>query len=241
MYEPLQQSMYRPYRKKYQTVLLSLVKRLGDGRLRLRLGLDLARIFYRLHIDDNVSIPVKGGCLVTFNHVSDIADALIYLVIRKLRPDVHLFSWSLTSGIISDLMEACGVPLSGAHLLFVDKRFMFSINELLRARQILLDGGCIAIAPEGETTWDGRLQYPLAPGAVWLALHTAVPIIPIVSKGGYDVQPLWQREKIRLTGKISIHGGQPLVLCEQPLERVNDDQLKAANQSLWQALADLLR
>jgi 1-acyl-sn-glycerol-3-phosphate acyltransferase len=239
VYENLQQSIYKPYQKKYQTVLLSLFKRLGDGRLRL--GLDWARIFYRLHIDDNVSIPAKGGYLVAFNHVSDIADALVYLVIRKRRPDVHLFSWSLTSGIISDLMETFGVPKSAEHLLFVDKRFMLSVNELLRARQVLLDGGCVAIAPEGETTWDGRLQSPLAPGAAWLALHTAVPIIPIVSKGGYDVQPLWQKEKIRLTGRIRIRGGKPLVLCEQPLVRVSNDQLQSASQRLWQALADLLK
>ena len=167
MYEPLKQSIYKPYQKKYQTVLLSLVKRLGDGRLRL--GLDWARIFYRLHIDDNVSIPAQGGCLVAFNHVSDIADALVYLVIRKRRPDVHLFSWTLTSSIISELMEALGVPKSDEQLLYVDKRFMLSVNELLRARQLLLDGGCVVIAKEGETTWDGRLQSPLAPGAAWLA------------------------------------------------------------------------
>jgi 1-acyl-sn-glycerol-3-phosphate acyltransferase len=84
------------------------------------------------------------------------------------------------------------------------------------------------------------LQSPLAPGAAWLALHTAVPIIPIVSRGGYDVQPLWQREKIRLTGRIRIRVGQPLVLCEQRLERVNDAQLQAASQRLWQVLSELL-
>jgi 1-acyl-sn-glycerol-3-phosphate acyltransferase len=105
---------------------------------------------------------------------------------------------------------------------------------------VLLDGGCVAIAPEGETTWDGRLQSPLAPGAAWLALHTAVPIIPIISRGGYDVQPLWQREKIHLTGRIRVRIGQPLVLCEQPLERVHEVQLQSASQRLWQVLADLI-
>ena len=165
---------------------------------------------------------------------------MVYLVIHHHRPDVYLFSWSLNIGIISGLLEALGLPGSSEHLLVADMRRTLNVNELLRARQVLLDGGCVAIAPEGETTWDGRLQSPLAPGAAWLALHTAVPIIPIVSRGGYDVQPLWQREKIHLTGRIRIRIGQPLVLCEQPLERVSDAQLQAASQRLWQVLAELL-
>jgi 1-acyl-sn-glycerol-3-phosphate acyltransferase len=238
MHEPLQKSIHKQYQKKYQALLIGLVKRLGGARLRL--GLGWARIFYRLQIEEDASIPVKGGCLVAFNHVSDIADTMVYLVIHHRRPDVYLFSWSLNIGIISGLLEALGLPESGEHLLVADMRRTLNVNELLRARQVLLDGGCVAIAPEGETTWDGRLQSPLAPGAAWLALHTAVPIIPIISRGGYDVQPLWQREKIHLTGRIRIRIGQPLVLCEQPLERVSDAQLQTASQRLWQVLAELL-
>jgi 1-acyl-sn-glycerol-3-phosphate acyltransferase len=238
MYEPLQKSIHQQYQKKYQALLLGLVKRLGNQRERL--GLGWARTFYRLQIEEDASIPAQGGCLVAFNHVSDVADTIVYLVIHHYRPDVYLFSWGLNIGIISGLLEAIGLPESGERLLAVDMRRALNVNELLRARQVLLDGGCVAITPEGETSWDGRLQSPLAPGAAWLALHTAAPIIPIVSRGGYDVQPLWQREKIRMTGRIRIRLGQPLVLCEQPLERVSDAQLQAASQRLWQALAELL-
>jgi 1-acyl-sn-glycerol-3-phosphate acyltransferase len=238
MHQPLRKSIHKQYQKKYQALLLSLLKRLGGARLRL--GLGWARIFYRLQIQGDASIPVKGGCLVAFNHVSDIADTMVYLVIHYHRPDVYLFSWSLNVGIISGLLEALGLPESSERLLVTDMRRTLNVNELLRARQVLLDGGCVAIAPEGETTWDGRLQSPLAPGAAWLALHTAVPIIPIVSRGGYDVQPLWQREKIRLTGRIRIRVGRPFLLCEQPSEKVSDAQLQTASKRLWQVLAELL-
>jgi 1-acyl-sn-glycerol-3-phosphate acyltransferase len=238
MREPIHKSIHKQYQKKYQALLIGLINRLGSARLRLSLG--WARIFYRLQIKEDASIPVKGGCLVAFNHVSDIADTMVYLVINYNRPDVYLFSWGLNIGLISGLLKALALPESSEHLLVADWRRTLNVNEILRARQVLLDGGCVAIAPEGETTWDGRLQYPLAPGAAWLALHTAVPIIPIISKGGYDVQPLWHRDKIRLTGKIRIRVGQPLVLCEQPLEKVSDAQLQAASQHLWQVLSDLL-
>jgi 1-acyl-sn-glycerol-3-phosphate acyltransferase len=219
-----------------RALLLGLAKLLGGERLLL----NLARIFYQLQVEEDALIPASGGCLVAFNHVSEITEALVYLVIHRRRPDVFLFSASHTGEIISGLAEALGLAEVSEHLLFTDKRRTPSVNGLLRARQMLLDGGCVAIAPEGDLTWDGRLQSPLAPGAAWLAMHTAVPIIPIVSTGGYDVQPVWQREKIRLTGKICIRAGQPLVLCEHPLERVTEVQLETASQRLWQALADLL-
>ncbi len=238
MYETIQKSIHKQYQKSYQPLLFSLFNKLG--RARLRLGLGWARIFYKLKIEEEAPIPVKGGCLVAFNHISDTADTIVYLLIQHHRPDVYLFSWSLNIGIISGLQEALGISGSSDRLLVADMRGTPNVDELLRARQVLLDGGCVAIAPEGETSWDGRLQSPLAPGAAWLALHTAVPIIPIVSRGGYDVQPLWQREKIRLTGRIRIRIGQPLVLCEQRMERVKDAQLQAASQRLWQVLSELL-
>ena len=233
MNEPYQKSIH----KRYQGLFQSLAKVLGRDE-RLRLG--LARLFYRLQVEGGASIPARGGCLVAFNHVSDIADTITFLVILHYRPDVTLFAWSLNQDIISSLLGAIGLTGSGKRMLITDMRQTQNVSELLRAREVLLNGGCVAIAPEGETSWDGRLQSPLAPGAAWLALHTATPIIPIVSKGGYDVQPLWRREKLRLTGRIRIRVGQPLVLCEQPLERVSESQLQAASLRLWQALAELL-
>ena len=57
----------------------------------------------------------------------------------------------------------------------------------MQARGVLQQGGAIMITAEGEWTWDGRLQDPLAPGASWLALRTGAPVVPVVSAGGYDV------------------------------------------------------
>ena len=232
MNEPLQKSIH----KHYQVWLSGLASKLGGERLRL----GLARILFKLQIEEDLSIPAKGGCLVAFNHVSDAADTIVYLVIQHYRPDVFLFVWNLNRDIISSFLRTTGLARSAERLILTDMRLTQNANELLRARQVLLDGGCVAIAPEGETTWDGRLQSPLAPGAAWLGLHTAVPIIPIISRGGYDVQPLWWREKIRLTGRIQIRAGQPLVLCDHPLEKVTEFQLQAASQRLWQVLSELI-
>jgi 1-acyl-sn-glycerol-3-phosphate acyltransferase len=232
MYEPLQKSIH----KHYKLLLSGLARKLASEKLRLF----LARTFYKLQIEGDSWIPAKGGCLVAFNHVSDTADAIVYSVIQHYRPDVFLFAWELNRDLISGLLRTIGISVSGERLITTNMRRPENVNGVLRARQVLLNGGCVAIAPEGENTWDGRLQSPLAPGTAWLALHTAVPIIPIISKGGYDVQPLWHREKIRLTGRIRIRVGPPLKLCEKPLERVSDEQVQTASQSIWQVLSDLI-
>jgi 1-acyl-sn-glycerol-3-phosphate acyltransferase len=111
-----------------------------------------------------------------------------------------------------------------------------SAAALLQARQVLLEGGAIALAAEGELTWDGRLQHPLAPGTAWLALRTAAWVVPVISCGGYDLQPRWRMEKIRLTGRVTIRAGSPFKLTDTPLTAVNEDALAEASQRIWDAM-----
>ena len=115
-----------------------------------------------------------------------------------------------------------------------------SAGELLRALRLLQQGAAISIAAEGEFTWDGRLQHLLAPGTAWLALRSGAPVVPVVSSGGYDMRPRWQLDRMRLTGRIAIRVGQPLYLCQAPIQRLDDEVLAAANEHLWQAMAALL-
>jgi 1-acyl-sn-glycerol-3-phosphate acyltransferase len=216
--------------------LLRLARRLGGAKLLL----GLARRFYRLQVEGIEHVPPQGACLLTFNHVAHITDALVYLVLRQRRPDVHLLTWRLVQDEIAGLMAAAALDENGPQLLFAHKRQGLSVADLLRARQVLLNGGAVALAPEGEPTWDGRLQRPLAPGAAWMALRTACPVTPIVSIGGYDIQPVWQPETIRLTGRVTIRVGQPFTLCDAPLDSVEQAALDEASQRIWDALAALL-
>jgi 1-acyl-sn-glycerol-3-phosphate acyltransferase len=172
--------------------------------------------------------------------VAHIADALLVLVLRQRRPDLQLLTWELAQPEISGLLQALGLDKDGGQLLPVELRPGGSLPALLQARQHLLQGGAVALAPEGQPTWDGRLQHPLQPGAAWLALQSGSPVVPVVSIGGYDIQPLWQTERIRLTGRMQIRSGQPFYLSEQPLLSVPADQLAQGSQSIWQAMAGLL-
>lgn len=225
----------RSFRHKRRAFLLKLARCLGGPRLLLR----LAGWFYHLRVEGESHLPRQGATIFVFNHVSPVGDGLVYLLIQSCRPQVHLFDWYLLKDEISGLFGALGMAEFGAKQLFVNKRQGLSAEGLLRARQVLLGGGAVALAPEGEITWDGRLQYPLARGAAWLALHTAAPVVPVISRGGYDIQPLWQIEKIRLTGRMSVRIGQPIKLSPEPQPVVSDEALQIAKQRLWQAMSDL--
>lgn len=218
--------------------LARLMKRLGEDRLAFLLG----HLLYHLTIEGEGCIPAAGACLFPMNHVALVADALVYLTIRRHRPNVHLFGWQTLRGEnpLYHFLHGLGEDI-GTRLLRAYKARGLSAGELLRAYRVLHQGGAIALHAEGEITWDGRLQYPLAPGTAWLALRTGAPVVPVVSIGGYDLQPRWQLEKIRLTGRVTIRVGQPFTLCETPITRLTDEILDAANQRLWEAMAVLLR
>ncbi len=217
---------------------LRLGRQLGGERLLLR----AARLLARLKIEGEEQIPAQGPCLFAFNHVSQPADLLVNVVIRRHRPDVHVFGAQGLQGQnpLASFLARLGDGDAEARLLRAYKAKGLSGGELLRAYRILQGGGAIAIAAEGEITWDGRLQHPLAPGAAWLALRCAASVVPIVSCGGYDMQPRWQLDRIWLPGRLTIRVGRPIYLDQGPMQRPDSQVLAAANQRLWEAMAALL-
>lgn len=217
--------------------LARLGRRLGGERLLFL----LARLCYRLSIEGQAHIPTTGACLLACNHEALIADALMYMTVRQRRPDVAVFGWQTLRGQrpLYDFLSGYGEANIADRYLPAYKGRGLSAISLWRARGVLLQGGAVYVPAEGELTWDGRLQRPLAPGAGWLALRSGAPVVPIVSAGGYDVQPRWQLQKIRLTGRITIRAGQPFTLPFGPAEPLTEQALAAASEAIWEAMAAL--
>jgi 1-acyl-sn-glycerol-3-phosphate acyltransferase len=109
---------------------------------------------------------------------------------------------------------------------------------LMDQLQALREGGVAAINPEGDLSWDGR-PLPIRPGAAWLGLHTAAPLVPMVgSAGGYDIWPLWQKRP-SLRGRVVVRIGRPFQLCDSPMERVTPPDLERANARIWTEINQL--
>lgn len=218
---------------------LRLGRRFGGERLLFLAG----RLLYHLAIEGEERLPATGACLFAYNHVSQPADLLVNALIRRHRPGVYFYGVQGMQGETPLALFLAGIGEQGAgqRLLRAYKARGLSAGELLRAHHLLLQGEAISIAPEGEYTWDGRLQYPLLPGTTWLALRTGAPVVPVISSGGYDLQPRWHMGRMRLTGRLTIRVGQPLALGSGAASYPSHEALEAANQRLWEAMARLSR
>ena len=64
--------------------------------------------------------------------------------------------------------------------------------------------------------------------------------MPVVSVGGYDVQPRWQLDSMRPSGRITVRAGLPLRVGDAPIKRFTPEALDAANERISTAMAALL-
>ena len=63
-----------------------------------------------------------------------------------------------------------------------------TMHSIMTAAQRIKDGTSIIIFPEGTRTPDGQLQE-FKKGALLIAAKAQVPVIPVVIRGSYEVQP----------------------------------------------------
>lgn len=203
----------------------------------------LSRLLYRLRVIGAENIPSAGACIFAMNHVSLLSDSLCYLVARRARPNLHFFAWQnlRDENPMLGFMQQFGEGNLEDRYYRVYKARGISAGELLRARRSLLTGESVIITAEGFLTWDGRFQHPLEPGTAWMALRAGVPVVPMVSLGGYDVQPYWDIERMKLTGRITIRVGQPLVFTDQPVIEYDEGRLEATSEQIWQAMNTLIQ
>ena len=211
----------------------------GDALIKFLLF--AGRVFYHLKIEDADNIPTHGACVLAFNHVAPIVDGLTGLVILQRRRDTVSFGGRALpmGGPLGRLLARRKLAGKELPLLGAYKARGLSAPELLKALDHLKTGRPIALAAEGELEWDGCLQHPLAPGAAWMALRAHVPVVAVVSKGGYDIMPRWARLP-QLTGRVTIRAGKPLYVSDGPVTRVTGDLIAAASQRIYDEMATLI-
>jgi 1-acyl-sn-glycerol-3-phosphate acyltransferase len=62
-------------------------------------------------------------------------------------------------------------------------------RSIARAAQLMKEKGfSFLIYPEGQRSWDGKLQ-PFRRGGFFLALDTGAPIVPVSIRGTYELMP----------------------------------------------------
>lgn len=83
------------------------------------------------------------------------------------------------------------------------KKASTDFTILRTCRQVVNEGGSIAISPEGNRTYSGKTEY-MKDGIVKMIKFLKVPVAILHIKGGYGVHPRWANKKRRgpVSGEI---------------------------------------
>ncbi len=135
----------------------------------------LTRILCAVDDSQLVKVPEHGPLIIASNHVNFMEIPLVYthLQPRKVTALAKAETWdNPIMGLIFDLWGA--IPI---------QRGEADPTAFKLALKALEDGKILAITPEGTRSETGRLGRGL-PGIVLVALHSNVPILPLVYYGG---------------------------------------------------------
>jgi 1-acyl-sn-glycerol-3-phosphate acyltransferase len=197
------------------------------------------RLLYNVTFEGIDNIPEKGPFIVSSNEIGKMGNMLISFVVSKLvlgglmeQPVGFLDEYSLTT------QYGALFRRFGTQPLFPHGRGQAAAG-LLRALHTLREGKSVAMNPEAQISWDGRL-VPLTRGVAWLALRSGAPIVLILAtKGAYDVWPAWA-DRPQLTGRFRVRIGEPIYLGDGPCARLTTEMIDLANRRLAQEMVDLI-
>jgi 1-acyl-sn-glycerol-3-phosphate acyltransferase len=128
-------------------------------------------------------VPRKGPLLIVANHQSWFDPFLVGLAMpRHIR---FMARRTLFTG-----NRALGAFLIGLDIIPVNQEG-FAREGLRLARERLEAGDAVLVFPEGQRTWDGKIDK-LMPGVTLLIRQTQADVLPVGIAGAWDAWPRWR-------------------------------------------------
>jgi 1-acyl-sn-glycerol-3-phosphate acyltransferase len=141
--------------------------------------LTVATLGFSLRISGRKNVPRRGPALLIANHQSFLDPLVIGIAARR-----HLCFLARKTLFRNRVF---GTLLSSLNTVPVDQEGVAK-EGLKTILQELKEGSAVLVFPEGQRSWDGKLQ-PLKPGIQLLIKRTRVPIIPIGVAGAHIALP----------------------------------------------------
>ena len=157
------------------------------------------------------SIPVDGPAIFVANHSSYLDP--IFLSAMLPRP-IRFF-------VLSDIYRLWWCRWLLVLYGTIPVRGDSTRSALSLGRRLIQEGHWIGLFPEGQRSFDGVVGNG-EPGALFLAIQTGVPLIPVGISGAYEAYPRWSKWPGLYPIRISF--GQPRCYGEwtQPSRRYLD-------------------
>lgn len=174
------------------------------------------------------NVPTTGPLIVCSNHTGTIDPPLVPAFLP--RSD----TWSMAK---SEFFRKRWMSwLFGEYHAFPVVRHTADRAALRRSLDLLQQGQCLVIFPEGTRVESGVLAEP-EPGAGFIAQRCGCPVLPVALTGTRECLPkgkLWPRRV-----PVTVRYGKPFVVLQRrPTgERVSHEE---AAQSIMVAIAELL-
>jgi 1-acyl-sn-glycerol-3-phosphate acyltransferase len=184
-------------------------------------------ILCRIDAPDLNKIPMRGPLIVLSNHTGQIEVAVLFghLQPRPISGWAKIESWD--NAFLNWLFNIWGlIPV---------RRGEGDTSALRKAMAALENGYIFGIAPEGTRNITGRLKRA-HPGAVMLALHSGVPLLPVAHWGGENF--LKNLAHLKRTD-FHIRVGEPFCLAVENIKVTREIRQQIVDEMMYR-LANLL-
>lgn len=191
------------------------------------LGRGVGALLGPVEVEGTPNIPREGGFILLANHQSLLDPVLLQAVLPR---PLHTLTKSTQFAA-----PGMGWLLPALHAIPV-RRYRVDAQAVRTLLRILREGGGVGIYPEGERSWDGRLQ-PLRRGTVRVVLAAGVPVIPCGIEGSWALWPRWSARPRRHRVRIRI--GAPLDLGPPAGRREREERVGPVSGLLTARLREL--
>ena len=156
--------------------------------------------------------PDNRQYLIVMNHQTAYDQFFVGITFKC--PVYYIASEDLFSmGWVSSLIRYLVAPIP-------IKKQTSDLKAVKNCVRVVKEGGTIALAPEGNRTYDGKMVY-IKPSIIKLLRILKLPLAIFQIKGGYGVQPRWS-DVVR---KGSMSAGVTRIIEPEEYKNLSDDEL----------------
>jgi lysophospholipid acyltransferase (LPLAT)-like uncharacterized protein len=181
----------------------------------------------RLQIVDAANYPDYPAILVSW-HAANLIALALHLTHRPVPRGISFAPTGATGTVIKGWLDGIG----GIEAVHLPSDNATGTRAALRSiSRALIEGAYAVVAVDGPHGPSGVVR----PGALWLARHTGVPIVPIGFAAWPAVRvPRWDRLIVPLPGSqvVAVVGRPIQVSRVDPIDRTAADRLGAALEAI---------
>ena len=165
----------------------------------------LAKLLWRPTVRGLDNIPLTGPVIFASNHLSFVDSVVIPVLVPRKVVFLAKSDYFDSPGVKGALSKAW---FEGLGMLPVDRDdTKAAMQSLETALQVLAEGHCFGIYPEGTRSRDGRI-YRGRTGIGHLVLTAGAPVVPVGLKGTQNIQPVGS--KLPRLAKVEVSFGEPI-------------------------------